>query len=189
MPEAELHLHRVDRGDASGLFDLSDVDVAEADRFDQTVSLQRGERADAGGERCPRVGRMELVEREAIHAERLAARLACRGKMSRASVREPPSIRARQTAFGRDGNARAIAGPCRQRTSDEAFVVTGFGRVPAVGVRGIEEIHARVERGVQRGNGSRLVPIWIGREAHASDADERRLRLPHASRLPRLIQD
>jgi hypothetical protein len=53
--------------------------------------------------------------------------------------------------------------------------VTGFSVVEAVGVSRIEEPDALIECGVQHRDGSLLVAIGSGREAHAADR-ERSLR-------------
>ena len=47
--------------------------------LDEPVALQRGERPHAGGERRARIGRVELIELDALDAERAPARFA-RGK-------------------------------------------------------------------------------------------------------------
>ena len=156
------------------LFDLSDGHVAEPDRLDQAVALQRGQRADAGRERRARVGRMELIEMDAVDAERAPAGLARGGEMARASVGDPGAVRTRQAAFGRHPDARAVAVPAAERASDQALVVTGLAGIPAVGVRGVEEIDAGIEGRVQHGQRARLVAIALRGEAHAAHADNHR---------------
>ena len=90
LPDAQLHLHRGDLGDAPGLLDLSDGHVAEADRLDEPVALQRVERADARRERSSRIGRVQLVEVNALDAERAPAGLA-RGASGGARGHPAPS--------------------------------------------------------------------------------------------------
>ena len=51
MPQAQLDLNRFDLGDAPRFFDLSHGHVAEADGADAAVTLERGERTNAGRKR------------------------------------------------------------------------------------------------------------------------------------------
>ena len=183
VPDAQLHLHRGNVGDASRLLDLSDVHVAETDVFDRAIALQRGERAHAGRERRSRVRGVKLIQMDPFDAEGAPAGLAGGEEVTRAAVRDPVSLRPGQAAFGGDQDARAIAAPCRERAGDEPFVVTGLVCIPAVRVGGVEEGDAGVERGVQHLDRARLVPIALGGKAHAAHADERRGKLggSHAS--------
>jgi hypothetical protein len=49
-------------------------------------------------------------------------------------------------SFGRDRVAGSVAGPGRQGAGDQPLVVAALAVVPAVGVRGVEQVHATVER-------------------------------------------
>ena len=107
VPDAQLGLDGGNLGDAPRLLDLSDVHIAETDRLDQAVAFQRGERPDAGRERRSRVGRMELIEMDAIDAERAPAGLARGDEMTRPPVRDPAALRTCETALGRHQDARS----------------------------------------------------------------------------------
>src|SRR5204862_3766616 len=72
-PDAQLHLHGIDLDAAARFLDLSDGDVAQADRANETVALQPREGAHARRERRPRIGRMKLIEIQAFDAERFPA--------------------------------------------------------------------------------------------------------------------
>ena len=172
MPDAQFHLHRVDVRDAPGLFDLSDIHVAEADLFDEAVTFQRCERANARRERCAWVGRVKLIQMDSLDVERAPARLACGADVTASPVCDPVSLRPRQAAFCGDPDARVVPAPGRERLRDEPLVVADLAGVPAVGVGGVEEGDAAVEPGMQDGNRARLVPIALGGKAHTAHSDE-----------------
>ena len=94
LPDAQLDLHRGDLGDAPRLLDLADGDIAEADRLDAPVPLQRRQRADARRQRRSRIEGMELIEMDALDAERAAARVAGGGEVLRPAVGCPAPVRA-----------------------------------------------------------------------------------------------
>ena len=123
VPHAQLDLHGGDLRDAPRLFDLADGDVAQADRLDQAVALQRRERAHARRQRRARIGRVELIEIDALDAERSPAGLAGGGQMARAAVRHPAAARARQAALGRDDDAPGDRRSTRERARDQPLVV------------------------------------------------------------------
>jgi hypothetical protein len=115
-------------------------------------------------------GRVKLVQIEALDAERHEAALAGFSQMLGAAVRCPPSARPRQPAFRSDAHARPVAGPGRERASDEALVVTALGVVPTINVRSVEKLDPRIERSVQDCSRARLIPIGLRREPHAAEA-------------------
>jgi len=180
-PRAQLELDAVDLGDLPRALELTEVHVAEADRLDQPVAPQRGQRPHAGRQRRPRVGRVELVERDPLHPERLPARLAGGGEMPGPSIGGPGAGGPRQPALGRDHDAGAVPVPGGQGAGDQPLVVPRLALVPAVGVGGVEEVDPGVEGGVQRRHRPLLVAVALGGEAHAADADSRPVeRLEHA---------
>ena len=90
VPDAQLDLHGGDLRDAPRFLDLSDVHVAETDRLDQRRRVS--ERASARtlvDKRRSRIGRVELIEMDAVDAERAPAGLARGDEMTRAPVRDP----------------------------------------------------------------------------------------------------
>ena len=129
-----------------------------------------GERAHAGGERRPRVGRVELVEVDALDAEGAPARLAGGGQVARAAVRHPAAARAGSSPpLVATRTARRVAAPGRERARDQPLVVAGVARVQAVGVGGVEQGDAGVEGRVQRRERAGVVAVRLGREPHAAD--------------------
>ena len=86
-PHAELDLNGRDRRDGARLFDLADGDVAQADRLDEPVASQFLERPDARRQRRARIGRVQLVELDALDTERLPACPTGVGQVARAAVR------------------------------------------------------------------------------------------------------
>ena len=92
LPDAQLDLNRRDLGDVPGLLDLADVHIAEANRLDVPIPLERRERADAGRERRSRIGGVQLIQVDALDAERAPARLAG-GDRGAAPARRLPTAR------------------------------------------------------------------------------------------------
>ena len=152
----------------------ADVDVAQTDLLDQAVASEGGQRADARGQRRSRIGRMELIQLDALDAERPAARFAGGTRCSCASVFDPVALRSGQAAFRRDDDARAISRPCVEGSRDEALVVAGLRGVPAVGVRRVEEGNAGIERGVQDRDAVGRIPVALRGKPHAAHSDARR---------------
>jgi len=173
VEHAQLDLHGVDLRDPERLLQLLEADVAEADPLDGPVALEGGERAHARAERCARIGRVELIERDAVDAERAAARCAGRDQVARTPVRHPAALGPRQAALRRDEDPRAVAAPGGERPRDQPLVVAGLAFVEAVGVGRVEEVHARVEGGVQQRHGRRVVAVGRGRQPHAAEAEPR----------------
>ncbi len=133
--------------------------------------LQCRERTHAGGQRHSRIGRVKLIEVDALDAERAQAGVAGVTQVTGSAVGHPLPVRSCQSALCRNHEARAIAAPGRERAGDEPLVVADLGIVPAVGIGRIEKRDAGVQRGVQHLDAARLVAVALGREAHAADAD------------------
>ena len=66
------------------------------------LAFERGQRADAGEEGRPRIRSVQLIQLDALDAERAQARFAGTEQMSRAAVRHPSASRPRQPALGGD---------------------------------------------------------------------------------------
>ena len=167
----QLDLHRVDRGDLQRPLDLTAAHVAEPDPLDRARAFQAGKRAYAGPERRARIGRVQLIERDAFDAERAPAGMTRRRQMRGPAIGDPLSARTRQPALRGDDDARTVAGPGLERTGDDPLVVPHIGLIKAVGVRRVEEGGAGVERGMQHGNGAVLVAIGHRRQAHTAHPD------------------
>ena len=171
VPDAQLDLDRVDLGDPSRFLDLADRHVAETDRVDEAVAFQGRQRADARRQRCSRIRRVQLIQMDALDAERAPAVFASpRRCLARPSASQRPSGRVSPPLVA-TCTPRSIAAPRRERPGDEPFVVTALGVVPAVRVGGVEKGHAGVECRVQHGETRRVVAIGLGREAHAPKTD------------------
>ena len=174
VPDAQLDLHGGDVGDAARLFDLPDGHVAESDVRDQALILQRGERADARGERRSRIGRVKLIEIDPLDLERAKAGFAGGAKVACAPVGDPFAIGPGQPALRGDADARPIASsrqPGGQRPARSAVRCDRLRRVPAIRVGRVEEGDAGVERRVQHLRSPRVVAFALGRQAHAAHPD------------------
>ena len=117
------------------------------------------------------IRRMQLIERDAIDAERLAASFARRPQVLRASIRFPAAFGPSHAAFGGDGDPRSITRPGRQRARDQPLVVSDVAIVEAVRIGGVEQRDAGIERGVQDLDRAIVITIGIGRQPHAADRD------------------
>lgn len=167
---ADLDLDGGDLRELPGFLDLAKVDVAQADASDPAVALEGGEGAYAGGERCPRVGRVELVEVDPFDPESAPAGLARRGEVPGAPVAGPSAFWARHSSLGGDLDPRALARPAFEGAADQPLVVTDLAVVPAIGVRSVQEAHTGVERRVEDGDGG-LVAVGGGGQPHAAHAE------------------
>ena len=152
LPRIQLDLHR------------------GADLGDPAVALQRRESANAGRERHPRIGRVQLVEVDALDAESAPAGGARGGEVARPPVRNPAAAGAREPALGSNAHARGVARPARERAGDEPLVVAELAVARRVDVGGVEQGDAGVECRVQHGDGARLVDV-ARRQPHAADGD------------------
>jgi hypothetical protein len=74
-------------------------------------------------------------------------------------------------ALGRDEHVRGVAAVAGQGARDQALVVADVVGLEVVGVRGVDQRDARVEGGVDRGHGPRLVRPPLDRHRHAAEAD------------------
>src|SRR5262245_28383698 len=102
---------------------------------------------------------MQLVEIDALDAQRCQTRFTRRSQVTSSSVWHPLSIRARQSTFGCNHDAGTISAPGSQSTGDEAFVVADVRVVQAIRVRRVEQGDATVERRVQHVDAARLVAL------------------------------
>ena len=116
---------------------------------------------------------MQLIELDALDTERLPARPAGVGQVARAAVRNPQPARTCHAALGRHDDGPAVAGPRAQRLGDQPLVVPHLRRVAGVRVGGVEQTDSSIERGMDHRDGSPVVAIGRGREAHAAHPDAR----------------
>ena len=126
---------------------------------------------------------MELIEVDALYAERAKACFARGAQMASLSVGHPLAVRSSQAAFRRNDDARAVAAPACQRSRDEPLVMADVVIVQAIGVGGVEECDAAVECGVQDLDRARLIAIRSVDSRMQPDADgsRRQMRLRSGS--------
>ena len=129
-------------------------------------------RADRLLVRARRVRAVELVEADRVHAEALQRRLARPRAGARASCRWSTSRR--RGAGGRPWwrpAPRRRRRPRSQRLGDEALVVAHLVGVQVVGVGGVDQRHAGVQRRVDGREGAVAVGTALDRHGHAAQAD------------------
>ena len=123
----------------------STVAVGEADPAHLALVLELLERADRLGVGDVRVGAVVLVEVDAVGAERLQRRLAGLADVLGAAVELPRAAGPDVAGLGGDEDVVVAA---LQRLRDQPLVVADLVLVLAVGVGGVDQVHAGVERGV-----------------------------------------
>ena len=139
----------------------------------EPVALQRRERAHAGRERHARIGRVQLIEIDAIDAERRAAGRAGRDQVARAAVRDPAAVAgASARPWSRRRIARAIAASTsrararsgvrcgRPRSSSQQYASAVSRNVTPASSAACRTAIARV-----------VVALRLGREPHAAHPD------------------
>ena len=104
-------------------------------------------------------------------ASRLARQASAR-RRARPSVTHRPA-RPCHAALGRHDDGPAVAGPRAQRLGDQPLVVPHLRRVASVRVGGVEQTDSSIEGGMDHRDGSPVVAIGRGREAHAAHPDAR----------------
>ena len=168
--DAQRHLDRAHRRELERLVELRAVDVRETDGAHEPLLGEPRERANRGTPRRPRVGRVDEVEVDREPVQRLEARLAVRADRLGTAVRDPCAGRTRHPALRHDPRAR-LGAAATERTGQQPLVVTELGRVPRVGVGGVEHGDARRGGRCDRLDRQLLVPLVGRREAHAAEAD------------------
>ena len=168
VAERQLVLDRDDLGDAERLLELVDVAVGEADPAHLALVLELLEGADGLGVGDVRVGAVVLVEVDAVGAERLQARLARLTDVLGAAVDLPCAAGADVAGLGGDDDVVVAA---VQRLGDQPLVVADLALVAGVGVGGVDQVDAGVERGVDRAD-----RLLLGRPAgeghrHRAESD------------------
>ena len=113
---------------------------------------------------------MQLIQGDPLEAERRETGFARGGEVTGAAVRHPAALRACQSAFSGHEHARAID-RARQGRRDQPLVMIDVGIVAAVGVGGIEQGDARIERRPKHGDCRLVVAIGVGRQPHAAHRD------------------
>ena len=101
VPDAQLDLDGIDVGETPRLLDLPDGHVAETNPLNQPVSLQRSQPTDAGRERSARIRHVELIEVDAVDAERRAT----------LAARVDQVFRDRQAPIGRPAAGSRLSSP------------------------------------------------------------------------------
>src|SRR5258706_4634260 len=162
-------LHRDDGHESARLLELLHRDVGEADVPDFPLALEVRECADLDFERHLRVGRMQLVEVDALELEALQAALEILAQLLGPAVLVPArGLRAREAAFRADDEVLRIR---VHRLGD-----SDFAGVRAVALGGIEEIGAELVGAAHNAVRVRLVFRWapdvrVLDDAHRAVAD------------------
>ena len=152
---------------ASRLLELLDARVGDADPAHLARVLELLERADRLGVGHVRIGPVELVEVDHVGLERAQRRLARGADVLRPAVERPrAAARAGVAALGGDEHAVAAAA---QRLGDQPLVVADLVPSQAVRVGGVDQVHAGVERRVDRADR----PVLVGAAARARAASRR----------------
>src|SRR4029453_2271607 len=136
VERGQAHLHRRDLGHPASRLDLSDGDVTESDAANQSVVLQRRERADAGLEWRLRIDGVELIEVYCVDAECPTTRLACCAECLCLCVGDPLSAGPEQATLRGDFDFGSVTCPRPKRLGDQALVVAGLRVVVAVRIGG-----------------------------------------------------
>ena len=168
---AERDLDGGDRQQLERLVELRPADVREAGAAHEAVVDEPGQRAHARLPRGAGIGRVQQVDvdRQAVQGGRGSPR-SRRGSPARGRrgprptpARAIPPLVTMRAPLRRAGAAQ----PARQ----QRLVVAELALVAAVGVRGVEERHARLHGGSDGRQRALLVAVGGGREAHAPQAD------------------
>ena len=141
-------LHADDRNEGPRLIDLAHRHVREADVRDLALCAEARQLADALGQGDARIGRVKLVDVDAVDIERVETRLAGPSQMVWPGVARPGSLRALEPALGRNDDPGGLS--FSKGTRDESLAVPDVAIVHAVHVRRIEKRDAGVDRGEQR---------------------------------------
>ena len=178
-------LHGRDRRDRLCLADLGDAHVRKPDPPDLPLLPQALELSDTLRQRNLGIRRVELVQRQPLDPQGPERPLGGGAQVRRTAVLIPCAAVAHDAALGGDRHRTAVTAPARERLGDQALVVADLGLVEAVGVGGIDQRDARVERGVNDADGLRLGRPAIGDgEVHSAVADRGHLRRAGTKRPP-----
>ena len=94
------------------------------------------------------IRRVQLVEGDVVDAEGPEGAIAGLAQVLGAAVAVPAAARARHPALGRHQDPLAVTVPGPERAGDQPLVVPQLAVVEALGVRGVDERDAGIERGV-----------------------------------------
>ncbi len=178
VAERELVLDRDDLDDPQRLLELLDRAVGEADPAHLALVLELLERAHRLGVGDVRVGAVVLVEVDAVGAERLQRGLAGRADVLGAAVELPRAAGADVARLGGDEHVVAAA---LEGLGDQPLVVADLVLAGAVGVGGVDQGHAGVERGVDDADRLRLVGAAVERQRHPAEPDRKDLGVRQAA--------
>jgi hypothetical protein len=131
---------------------------------------------------------VELVQADRVDAEALERRVARLLEVLRPAVEAPALVRlAGVAALGGDQDVGRVAAEARDRARDERLVVPEVGVVPGVGVGGVDQRDAGLQRRVDGGDRLLLVRPARERHRHTAEADGTDLRVANAARLHRVF--
>ena len=113
---------------------------------------------------------MVLVEVDAIGAQRLQRGVDGLLEVLGAPVERPAAVGVAQVA-ALGGDQDVVAVDALQGLGDQALAMTDVRAVLGVGVGGVDQRHAGIDRGVDRADGLILVGPAGQREGHLAEAD------------------
>ena len=119
-----------------------------------------------------RVGPVELVEPDGVDAEAAQGRLAGLPQVVRRAVEGPAAVAGTQVAaLGGDQHLGGVGAVGGQGPGDQGLVVADLVGADVVGVGGVDEGDAGVERGVDGGDGAGLLGSALDRHRHAAESE------------------
>src|SRR5579871_2141882 len=163
--EAIAILHRCDWNDLECALEMFPCHIRQADHLDLSLCLQFGERFNRRIERRDRIGRMQLIQLDALESQPLQAAFNRLAQVIGARIMGPLIWSGTvPPALGRDNE---IFGIRRKGFSDQFFTDVG-----PVGVSRVDEIYAQFHRVPEHGEGAgailRRAPDSVSRYAHGA---------------------
>jgi hypothetical protein len=148
----------------SGVGDAREADLARVEQI-----ADRPDRLLVGD---ARVRPVELVEPDGLDAEPLQRRVAGLLQVLRRAVQRPRAVaRTQVTALRRDQHVRGVAAVLGHRAGDQGLVVTDLVGVPVIGVRGVDQRDAGLQRGVDGRDRTLLVGAPLDGHRHTAQTD------------------
>src|SRR6185503_11449565 len=171
VPDAQLDLHRGDVRDVSSLLDLTHIHIAQTDARGEPLIFQPRECTDARGERHSWIGCVQLVEIDALDAERLQAAFARFAQMTGSAIGHPLAVRSGKSSLRSDDEARTVAAPGRKGARDEPLVMADLRIVQAVRISRVEKRHTDIQRGMKYLDATQVITVALRGQPHTADSD------------------
>lgn len=133
---------------------------------------QLAQRADGVGPGHGRIRLVQLVEADRLDAQSPGGGLGGALEVGGGAVDRPAAVSGPAApALGRDQDAGGVAAVAPQGAGDQEFVVAPLVGLPVVAVGGVDERDARVEGGVDGGDGPLFVRAPLDGERHGAQTD------------------